>query len=197
MSKKTLGISSNYDNQISTAEDSLNNTANNIDTNTDTKDINTKSVPIENKVSEFTTTIYNKEEGRQNNIRLSTSAINNQIVNSGDTFSFTSVNGQANASNGYMESDVFNSEGEKVRGYGGGVCQVSTTLYNAVLKVDGLEIVERHPHSNTVPYIESGYDAAVAYGSIDLKFKNTTGKSIKIYASTSGNDVTVSLVSIN
>ena len=66
--------------------------------------------------------------------------------------------------------------------YGGGNCQVSSTLYNAVLETDGLEIVERHPHSNKVYYVPEGKDAAVAYGSVDFKFKNTNDYGIKLYA---------------
>jgi len=84
--------------------------------------------------------------------------------------------------NGYQEADIFDKEGNKIKGLGGGNCQVSTTLYNAVLKTENLEVTERHEHSNSVPYIEEGRDAAVAYGSCDFKFKNNSGYDIKIYA---------------
>ena len=73
----------------------------------------------------------------------------------------------------------------------------STTLYNAVLKVPNLVIIERHEHSNKVPYISNGKDAAVAYGSYDLKFKNNTGFDIKISTSATTNNVSVKLYKIN
>ena len=76
------------------------------------------------------------------------------------------------------------------------MCQVSSTLYNAVLSIPNLSITERHPHSATVPYIQSGKDAAVAYGSIDLKFVNNTGSDIKIYAETTGTEVIAKIISL-
>ena len=69
------------------------------------------------------------------------------------------------------------------KGLGGGNCQVSTTLYNAILSIPSLIVVERHEHSNYVPYIEKGKDAAVAYGSYDLKFRNDSKNDIKITTS--------------
>lgn len=87
--------------------------------------------------------------------------------------------------------------GNKTKGLGGGNCQVSTTLYNAVLNVPSLQVTERHPHSNKVPYIQSGKDAAVAFGSYDFKFVNNSGYRIKILASTSGADVTIKIISLS
>lgn len=87
--------------------------------------------------------------------------------------------------------------GNKVLGLGGGKCQVSTTLYNAVLAVPSIEVTERHAHSNKVPYIETGKDAAVSYGSYDLKFVNNTGKAIKIKAETDGKSITAKIVQLN
>lgn len=75
-----------------------------------------------------------------------------------------------------------------------GNCQISSTLYNAVLAVPSLVVTERHAHSNYVPYIAKGKDAAVAYGSYDFKFKNNSGNDIKILASTDGKTVITSLV---
>lgn len=77
-----------------------------------------------------------------------------------------------------------------------GNCQISSTLYNAVLSVPTLVITERHAHSNYVPYIEKGKDAAVAYGSYDLKFRNDSGNDVKILASTDGSNVTTTLIAI-
>lgn len=77
-----------------------------------------------------------------------------------------------------------------------GNCQISSTLYNAVLAVPSLVVTERHSHSNKVPYIQKGKDAAVAYGSYDLKFRNDSENDIKILASTDGATVTTTLLSI-
>lgn len=77
-----------------------------------------------------------------------------------------------------------------------GNCQISSTLYNAILAVPTLVVTERHAHSNYVPYIEKGKDAAVAYGSYDLKFRNDSGNDIKILASTDSATVTTTLLSL-
>ena len=84
----------------------------------------------------------------------------------------------------------------KQKGFGGGNCQVSSTLYNAVLEVPSLEVTERHEHSNDVPYVKDGKDAAVAYGSYDFKFVNNTGNDIKIKASTDNSSVTITINSL-
>lgn len=77
-----------------------------------------------------------------------------------------------------------------------GNCQISTTLYNAVLSIPNIKIIEKHEHSNNVPYIEKGKDAAVAYGSYDFKFKNNTGNTIKIQVSCSNSLVSVKIIKI-
>ena len=77
-----------------------------------------------------------------------------------------------------------------------GNCQISSTLYNAVLSVPTLVVTERHAHSNYVPYIQKGKDAAVAYGSYDLKFRNDSGNDIKILASTDSATVTTTLLAL-
>lgn len=78
-----------------------------------------------------------------------------------------------------------------------GNCQVSTTLYNAVLASEGLEVTERHEHEKKVPYIEQGKDATIAFPSLDLKFKNNLPNQIKIYAETDGNTMTVKIVKLS
>ena len=77
-----------------------------------------------------------------------------------------------------------------------GNCQVSSTLYNTVLSIPSLVVTERHEHSNKVPYVKKGKDAAVAYGSYDFKFRNNTGNDIKILASTDESNVIVTINSI-
>ena len=144
----------------------------------------------------FSTNILDKDSGRQTNIRLTCSSLNGTIVKSGETFSFCDTVGKATADRGYKEAKVFDADGNVTMGYGGGNCQVSSTLYNAVLQNANFEVVERHPHSHTVYYVEKGKDAAVACGSVDFKFKNNNNYDIRIDASTDGNQVTISIVKI-
>ena len=91
---------------------------------------------------------------------------------------------------------MFDSNGNVIKGYGGGNCQISSTLYNAVLKLSDLSIIERHEHSKKVYYVEEGKDAAVAYGSVDFKFKNNYKNDIKIYCSASKYKIDVKIEKI-
>ena len=159
--------------------------------------INETEQKKEEEISSFSTKIYTKDSARQNNVSITCSSLNGTIIKNGTTFSFCNTLGPSTSAKGYQEADIFDQDGNKKKGLGGGNCQVSTTLYNAVLKVTGLAITERHEHSNKVPYISSGKDAAVAYGSYDLKFKNNTGFDIKISASATENNVSVKLYKIN
>lgn len=78
----------------------------------------------------------------------------------------------------------------------GGNCQVSSTLYDAVLNVPSLVVVERHQHGNSVGYVPLGKDATVSYGTFDLKFRNDTGRDVRIDASTDNQNVTIRLVQL-
>ena len=147
------------------------------------------------EISSFSTKIYTKDSSRQNNITITCSTLNNTDVENGQTFSFCNTVGRASPSKGYTKADVF-TNGKKTKGYGGGNCQISTTLYNAVLKVPSLKVTERHEHSNKVPYIQNGKDAAVSYGSYDFKFVNNTGNTIRIKASHTADSVTIRLVKL-
>lgn len=150
----------------------------------------------EEQISTFTTKIYSKDSARQNNISITCNTLNGTIVKNGEIFSFCSTVGQASTSKGYQKADIYDNNGQKKKGLGGGNCQVSTTLYNAVLTAPSLVVTERHEHSNYVPYIAKGKDAAVAYGSYDLKFRNNSGNDVKILSSSDSNNVTVSLVAL-
>lgn len=147
-------------------------------------------------LSSFTTKIYSKDSARQNNIQITCKTLNGTIIKNGSTFSFCNTVGQATSAKGYQKADIYDNDGKKKKGLGGGNCQVSSTLYNAVLKVNSLSVIERHEHSNKVPYVKKGKDAAVAYGSYDFKFKNNSGNDIKIEASTNGKNVTITLIRI-
>ena len=152
--------------------------------------------PIETELANFSTRIIDKDENRQNNIRLTCSKLNELTIDGGSTFSFLKSIGETTVEAGYKEADIL-INGKKTKGLGGGNCQVSSTLYNAVLKSEGLEVIERHEHDKKVPYIEKGKDATIAFPSLDLKFKNNSQNQIKIYTSTDGNSVTVKIVKIS
>jgi len=146
--------------------------------------INFETTNFNEKVyGEFSTNITDKTPERLNNINLGVDKLNGATVNPGETFSFNTHIGPRNKETGFKEAIIFDGHGNKTDGYGGGICQISSTLYNAVLNA-GLEVTERHEHSREVPYIESGKDATVSYGAEDFKFKNTSNKTVTISAST-------------
>lgn len=134
----------------------------------------------------FKTSFQSSIDSRKNNIRLASSAINGKLIKSGETFSFNQTTGIRDSKKGYQSAKIIIG-GKYVDGFGGGVCQVSTTLYNAAL-LSGLEIVEVHNHSLPTSYVEPGFDAMVNMGSSDLKIKNTTSNDYIITASTE-NDI--------
>lgn len=139
------GCQDNKDNKINIAKE------NNISYNVEQLSI---QKPVEETLYSFSTQILDKDEGRQNNLRLTCSSLNGTIVNSGDTFSFCDTVGKATTDKGYKEAKIFDSDGNVTMGLGGGNCQVSSTLYNAVLQDENFEIVERHPHAQRVYYVE-------------------------------------------
>lgn len=152
--------------------------------------------PVEQQLSTYTTTIYTKTDERQNNVRIACSELNRTTVQAGETFSFTGTLGPANPDDGYQKAETFDQDGDIIQEYGGGKCQISSTLYNAVLAVPELVVIERHEHSNDVPYVEEGLDAAVSYGSVDFKFRNDTGSAVRIDAGCTENDITISIYKI-
>ncbi len=129
---------------------------------------------------------------RAYNVELAASKINGIILADGAEFSYNGTVGNANAANGFKMATVF-SDGKKTEGIGGGVCQVSSTLYCSVLRAD-LEVVERKNHSLPIAYVPGGQDATVAYGAIDFRFRNNTGAPIKIVATSAGRNLTVSIL---
>ena len=195
--------SNEHNNSVTSTNSSQNSTNDgqesqnqNIQSNNNHQNTNS-SAPQERQIATFSTKIYTKDSSRQNNMNITASRLNGHIVKNGETFSFCNTLGPSSSANVYQEADIYDNEGNKKKGLGGGNCQISTTLYNAVLTVPGLTVVERHAHSNYVPYIKKGKDAAVAYGSYDLKFKNNTGFDIKISTSATTNNVSVKLYKIN
>lgn len=187
--------SSNKDNNTNNV---IENSTTDSNTQANTSNSNTSSPPKiqEEILSTFSTKIYSTDSSRQNNITLTCSKLNGTTVKNGATFSFCNTIGPSSTNKGYQKADIFDSNGNKKKGLGGGNCQVSTTLYNAILTVPSLTVTERHEHSNYVPYIQEGKDAAVAYGSYDLKFVNNSGNDIKITAATDANAISISIVAL-
>ncbi len=115
---------------------------------------------------------------RDTNLRIASNKINGMILNTGDVFTWSQVVGAATSDKGYKEAAIFQGNGV-VQGMGGGICQVSSTLYQAVRNI-GLEIIERHAHSLPVSYTTLGNDATVYHGSLDFRFRNNKSYPIKI-----------------
>lgn len=129
-------------------------------------------------IATYTTDASTSSSARLHNIRLALSTINGTCVEPGEVFSFNGVVGERTKAAGYRPAPAY-SRMETVMEYGGGICQVSSTLYAAVEKA-GLEIVERHSHSLKVTYIPKGMDATVDWGNKDFKFANNTSEAIYI-----------------
>ena len=136
----------------------------------------------------FTTTYGTADTGRNTNIALAAKSITSTVVMPGEVFSYNDLIGECSERTGYKTSTIY-LNGELSTGVGGGICQVSTTLYNAVLKAN-LEIVQRRNHSLRVTYVEAGHDAMVSIGSSDFKFKNNRDYPIKVVAYTGTGSVT-------
>ena len=138
------------------------------------------------------TSMYNPNEiGRTKNVTLASGSINNVVLASGEEFSYNAIVGERTPERGFSDAKVY-AMGEVVDGMGGGVCQVSSTLYNAVLYAD-LEVVSRTAHSLPVTYVPLGRDATVSYGSIDFVFRNSYPHAIKITSAVGGGKLTVSI----
>lgn len=145
-------------------------------------------------LSQFDTTYNVSDKNKTNNLEIAVEKINGVILKPGETFSYNKVLGARTVENGYKEAPIY-SNGKVVNGLGGGICQVSTTLYNSVVLAD-LEVLERQNHMFIPSYIRPGCDATVVYGSIDFKFKNTRDYPIKIVASANSGVARVSIYGI-
>lgn len=137
------------------------------------------------------TTSYNAEIPRATNVSLAAARINGVIIQPGGTFSFSKTILPRTAANGYVSAPVI-SGGKFVPGMGGGICQVSSTLYAAMLDAD-LPATERYPHSLKVDYIPEGMDATISGTAKDLKFTNTFEEPIQIVASAADGVLTVTI----
>jgi len=131
-------------------------------------------------LGKYTTKFKASNVKRSQNIRLGAAMIDGTIIAPGDVFSFNEVVGPRTPERGFLEADII-LNAELVPGIGGGICQVSTTLYNAALLSD-LEVVSRVNHSLPISYVPLGRDATVSYGAIDLKIRNSTDHHVLLKA---------------
>lgn len=140
------------------------------------------------------TTNTTSNSKRNTNVRLAAEALNGTIVGPGQEVSFNDTVGQRTEAKGYQGAAAYNN-GEVVQEIGGGVCQVSTTLYNAALKA-GMKISMRRSHTFEPSYVTPGMDATVSWGGPDFRFINTSSSAIGIKASYSNQTVTVSIYGV-
>lgn len=139
---------------------------------------------INGVLTSFSTKYNSAAAARSENLRIGSQKVSNHILMQGETFSFNKVVGPRNVSNGFKMAPII-VKGKLEDGPGGGVCQISSTLYNAAL-LSGMQIVERRNHSIASSYVEKGRDATVVYGAIDFKFKNPLNSPIYITMSAGG-----------
>lgn len=145
-------------------------------------------------LSTFTTKYDVSNKDRTTNLKLAAEKINGTVLAVGEEFSYNKVVGERTIAAGYKEAKVY-SNGEVVDGVGGGVCQISTTLYNTVLLAN-LDVTERRNHQFVTSYVPAGRDATVVYGSQDFKFKNNRKYPIRIEATVNNGITKISLYGI-
>lgn len=143
------------------------------------------------KLCGFTTYFDGSNIERSANIRLAASKLNGLIIDVGEEFSFNRTVGARTAENGFGQAKIIEN-GKFVTGYGGGVCQVSTTVYNAAV-LSGMDISEYHPHSLRVSYVDPSRDAMVSGSYFDLKFKNSRLTPVYMRVNATFNSVTCTL----
>lgn len=146
------------------------------------------------QLATFTTRYDVSDVDRSTNLRIACQKINGKVVLAGDTFSYNQALGKRTEAAGYKNGKVYEA-GQVVDGIGGGICQISSTLYNTALLAN-LDIVERRNHQFVTSYVPAGRDATVVYGVTDFKFKNTRKYPVRIVASANNGIATISMYGI-
>lgn len=141
-------------------------------------DIGTEAFPY--MISSYTTKYDASNTNRSGNLKIAADKINGTVLMPGEEFSYNEIVGKRTIQEGYTNAKIYEN-GQVVDGLAGGICQISSTLYNAVLLAN-LEVTERRNHSYTTTYVPAGRDATVVYGTQDFKFKNSRTYPIKIEA---------------
>ena len=147
-----------------------------------------------NELGSYSTKFNVSNSNRNNNIKLATNKINGTIILPGETFSYNQTVGKRTIQAGFKEAGAY-AGGQVVQEVGGGICQVSSTLYNAVLYAN-LEIVERSNHHFETSYVAASRDATVSWGTLDFKFKNNRKYPIKVVATCKNGVVSVGIYGI-
>jgi len=147
------------------------------------------NAPREHCLGSFSTSLAKRSKSQRHNALLSVREIDGAVIGPGETFSFNKHVGSFSKDGGYRKAPV-SYNGQLIDSFGGGVCQTSTTTYNAAL-LSGMEIVERNRHRFSPSYVLPGRDAAVAYWSIDLKFRNPYSFPVKVKAAIDGDQLKV------
>lgn len=174
-----IGADTNIDIQLKNAEPKV--TAESL------KEINTL-------MSSFSTSyLGGSSQERANNIELAVKSLNGKVIKPDQVFSFNETLGERTLAKGYKYAPVI-VDSKLVKGIGGGICQVSTTLYNAAVKAN-MEITERNHHSLPVHYVSTGMDATVDFGNLDLKFRNNSKYPVYIEAVITGGKIVINLYS--
>ncbi|MFC5700824.1 VanW family protein [Cohnella faecalis] len=150
-----------------------------------------KEEGIERKIAEFTTSFTSSAAGRSYNVTAAAKALNDTLLMPGDVFQYGDIVSKAEKEYGWKEAPVI-VKGKLTPGIGGGICQVSSTLYNAILEA-GLDVVERRNHSLVVHYLPPGLDATFADGYVNFRFRNSTGKQLLIRTVVEDKRLTVKL----
>lgn len=156
------------------------------------EDIGTEAFP--DRLSTFSTRYDASDTDRTANLVLACKKLNGKVIMPGETFSYNETLGPRTYAAGYRNGKIYEN-GQVVDGLGGGICQISSTLYNAALMSD-MEIVERRNHQFVTSYVDEGRDATVVYGATDFKFKNTRTYPVRLVASAKGGVATVSVYGI-
>ena len=157
--------------------------------NVSTDDIGTEAFP--DRLASFSTSYASSNANRSTNIALAASKLNGKVLMPGEEFSFNGTVGKRTTQAGFKTATVY-SNGQVTTDVGGGICQVSSTLYNAVLRAN-LEITDRRNHTFTVGYVPIGLDATVSWGAPDFKFKNSRSYPVKIVATTQNKRLSISI----
>ncbi len=150
-----------------------------------------RAMGIGGRISTYTTTYDSSNKPRVNNIHTLGDALDGKLVPPGGTFSFNKAVGERTAEKGYQEANAI-VNGKLVPQLGGGICQVGTTMFNAVF-LSGLPVVERHNHSFYISHYPKGRDATVSWDGPDLKWKNDTDNWVLVSVSYSDSSITISL----
>ena len=154
-----------------------------------------KALLFRDVLGQCTTDFNPGNKGRTTNVLLATDFCNGVILMPGDVFSYNDTVGPRTYERGFKDATIYVGNSAE-DGVGGGICQVTSTIYYAALRAD-LKIVERYAHSREVTYVPKGEDATVAWGSKDFKFENNTGFPMKVVTSHKSNNLTVKLYGTN